>query len=154
MFVFCPRCRLQRRCSHAARPRISTLSHIKIHPASWLCRQWSTKGNVRSSVGYHPKETPHCCRVTSMVFYDARFLSVLGPTQKSCHKWRKTVTSEDASIKFLQAFKIHHSFPTGNTTFQPPQQHPRSMLVLRSRYSVELWNDGLWEVMWSNLQMV
>ena len=37
------------------------------------CRQRSARGNVRSSVTYPPKDTPHCCPVTSVVFSDACF---------------------------------------------------------------------------------
>ena len=43
----------------------------KTHSASWPRPQRSTGSDGRSLVGYRPKETQHCCRVTSVVFTDA-----------------------------------------------------------------------------------
>ena len=43
----------------------------KTHSASWPIPQRSTGSDVRLLVGCHPKETQHCCRVTSVVFTDA-----------------------------------------------------------------------------------
>ena len=43
----------------------------RAHSASWPCPQRSTGGDVRSLVGCHPKETWHCCWVTSVVFSSA-----------------------------------------------------------------------------------
>ena len=43
----------------------------RAHSASRPCPQRSTGGDVRSLVGCHPKETLHCCWVTSVVFSSA-----------------------------------------------------------------------------------
>ena len=40
---------------------------LRAHSASWPHPQRSTGNDVRSLVGCHPKETLHCCRVTSVV---------------------------------------------------------------------------------------
>ena len=47
------------------------LATPRAHSASWPCPQRSTGGDVRSLVGCHPKETLHCCWVTSVVFSSA-----------------------------------------------------------------------------------
>ena len=44
----------------------------KVHPASRPFRHSCIRRDVRSLVGYPPEETPHCCRVASVVFGDAR----------------------------------------------------------------------------------
>ena len=48
-----------------------------------------------------------------------------------------TPTSSPKSVQFC----------TSHTMFQPPQPLLKSILIVRDRYSVELWNDGLWEVL-------
>ena len=57
---------------HMLRPRSSRHSHLRPHPRLILHRgpapQRSTGGDVRSLVGCHLRDTPHCCRVTSVVF--------------------------------------------------------------------------------------
>ena len=57
-------CWPQRHCSHATQPLATPVDHSALQPHTLR----STGGDVRSLVGYHPEETLHCCRVTSVIF--------------------------------------------------------------------------------------
>ena len=53
-----------------------TLLHVQPHPSLFhfvvlRLEGWGRGGGVRSLIGYHPEEIPHCWRVTSVMFDDA-----------------------------------------------------------------------------------
>ena len=63
---------LQRRCSHAPCPgRPGPRRHSRSIPHRGSAASGPQGGDARSLAGHPPKESPHCCRVTSVVFSDA-----------------------------------------------------------------------------------